>query len=279
MPFQPITFFMEITKQHIQILTEEFSRRVGRNSNYSLRGFAKALGMDITALSQILSGKRLLSFKKAEKILEVIDLSPEDKETFLWGLAKSHEQRNKKRLSPSVKKILSETKAKPSTVRDLSHTHFAIISDWYHYAILEMTFIEGFKSESQWISKRLGISKLEVNHAIKRLLELELLEWKNDQLIKTNQQLMTSDRHLSNSGLKKRQKQVIEKSLFSLENDPLEKRNHTAMTFAIDPSLIPEAKKRINQFMNELTDFLESGSRKNVYELTINLFPLGKENL
>ncbi len=257
-------------------MTREFTRRVEKDPRYSLRAYASALKIDIAALSQILSGKRLLSMKKAHQVLDVLDLSNKERELFFQTLAFDHSQ--KQRVSSEVKEFLKKPSAFKK-VKNLEIEQFSVISDWYHYAILEMTFLENFQSKPLWISRRLNISVMEVKLAIARLLELELLEWKGEQLVKTQMQLMTKDRHLTSSAHKKRQKQILEKSLFSLENHAIESRNHTAMTMAIDPASIPEAKKRINDFMNELTTFLESGERKNVYEMTINLFSLEKEGM
>jgi hypothetical protein len=62
--------------------------------------------------------------------------------------------------------------------------------------------------------------------------------------------------------------------MHALENLPISIRNHSARTVAIDPEKIPEAKKRIEAFMIELCDELASGSKKQVYELAVQLFPL-----
>ncbi|MGE3609227.1 MAG: TIGR02147 family protein [Bacteriovoracaceae bacterium] len=264
------------TTNYQQYLTHEFARRLERNPRYSLRAFAKAIGMDIAALSQILNGKRLLSLKKAEHILKVLELNIEEREMFLTSLAQDH-QLKKKKIDSKVLRILGTVKSQQK-VKNLATEQFAMISEWYHAAILELTFVSHFESDPTWIAKKLNITKMEATLAIKRLLELELLEIKDGRLLKTSQRLITVDRHMTSAALKKRQKQVIEKSLFSLENDPIEKRNHSAMTMAIDPALIPEAKKRIDTFLNEMAQFLETGNQQIVYEMTFNLFPLQREN-
>ena len=63
----------------------------------------------------------------------------------------------------------------------------------------------------------------------------------------------------------------------SLDEDPIEERNHTAMTFAINTRKIPEAKKCIEKFIAQMTELLEDGDRDRVYEMTVNLFPLQKK--
>jgi uncharacterized protein (TIGR02147 family) len=76
--------------------------------------------------------------------------------------------------------------------------------------------------------------------------------------------------------LKRRQKQILEKALEALENDPIETRSMTGMTMAIDPSKIPEAKKLISEFNRKMSKFLETGKKSEVYELQISLFSLQK---
>jgi uncharacterized protein (TIGR02147 family) len=71
------------------------------------------------------------------------------------------------------------------------------------------------------------------------------------------------------------QKQILTQALVALEEVPIEKRDQTSMTMAIDSSLIPEAKLRITRFRRELSSFLENGKKKDqVYQLALSLFPL-----
>jgi hypothetical protein len=48
------------------------------------------------------------------------------------------------------------------------------------------------------------------------------------------------------------------------------------MTMSIDPAMLPEAKAQIEQFTQSLCKLLESGKRRQVYELGISLFPIQK---
>lgn len=44
-----------------------------------------------------------------------------------------------------------------SDPNQLSMDQFAIIADWYHFAILNLINTPGFKSDISWIAKRLGL--------------------------------------------------------------------------------------------------------------------------
>ena len=43
---------------------------------------------------------------------------------------------------------------------------------------------------------------------------------------------------------------------------------------AIDPTKLPEARRRIRQFRDELCDYLESGDQTEVYRWNMQLVPL-----
>jgi hypothetical protein len=66
-------------------------------------------------------------------------------------------------------------------------------------------------------------------------------------------------------------------ALEALEDVPLESRDQSSMTMAIDPSLLPEAKAKIRDFRRSLCAFLQENARpkSEIYQLSISLFPVG----
>ena len=112
--------------------------------------------------------------------------------------------------------------------------------------------------------------------AVERLLEIGLLKKEGAKVVKANGFVTTADPETTAPALKRRQNQILQKSMESLENDSIDIRNHSSITMAIDPAKIPEAKKRIREFGRSLCEYLESGARKEVYEFSLNLFPLSK---
>lgn len=253
-------------------LKEELAHRCERNPRYSVRSFARALQIDAGALSRILGGKQIPSFKLAQKLIDALDLEQDERRNFLASLAETQRSRGLERLSP-VFMALESTLPQ----REFSIDVYRVIADWYHVAILELTYVEGFQSNARWIAKQLGISAAEAQLAIDRLLELELLEKKKNKLVKTQTQLTTADKHLTTPALRKHQKQLLLKAIDSLENDPVEARNITSMTMAIDPTKLVAAKEMIREFNKKLCAFLEEGKQKRVYNLGVALYPLQKE--
>ena len=79
MHIRPITPY----KDYKIWLQSELMRRCHDNPKYSLRAFAASLKLSPSFLSKVLSGKRSLTLKTANKILPSLDLSPQEKESFL----------------------------------------------------------------------------------------------------------------------------------------------------------------------------------------------------
>ena len=59
---------------------------------------------------------------------------------------------------------------------------FALISDWYHFAILGLAEIKSSKASPLWIAKRLGITHDEAKEAVDRLLRLRIIEVENGKI-------------------------------------------------------------------------------------------------
>lgn len=249
------------------MLKSELERRCSQNANYSLRSFARSLSVDPASLSRVLNGKKQLTIKGAQKILTRINYDPVEREQFL----KSVTFEKAGHTNPAF--ISNEFSWQPA---DLDVEVFKVIGDWYHYAILELTCCQNFVPEMRWIARQIGLSLVETKLAVERLLTLGLLEQVDNTYKKTNKHVSTSQKNLTTSAHRQHQKQMLEKSITSLEEDSIEKRDHRGMTMAIDPDKIFIAKKMIDEFINTLCLQLESGRQKQVYQLAVNLFPLQK---
>jgi uncharacterized protein (TIGR02147 family) len=248
-----------------QLLQHELVERCRKNPQYSLRSFAKSLNVSPSALSSMLSGKRTITKKSKEKLGLALGLSLADVEKYKSAdFGVSAESANSA--------ILNNLK-----IQQLTLDSFALISDWYHYAILELMKVKDFTSDTTWVSKTLGISKSEANIAIERLLRLGLIELDKKGQWKDRSEGYSSNinQNLTSAGSKKLQKKILEQSITALEELPTSERNHTSMTFAMNPDLLPEAMQEIARFRRKFCTQLEQKAKpERVYQLSISLFPV-----
>ncbi|MDA8793014.1 TIGR02147 family protein [Bacteriovoracaceae bacterium] len=242
------------------ILIREYENRLNKNKAYSLRAFALSLNLSPSALSEIIKGKRGLSVKKAETILERLNLNYRLSQSFI----------------ESVKKTKANYKSKvseESLFDTLSEDQFKVISEWQYYAILNLINLDDFQSNPRWIGKRLNLNYYQVKICLEKLVSLGLIKINNNEYVRTNVKIKSTD-NIQSMALRHHHKQMLEKASESLLLTDIEKRDITSITMAIDVDKIVEAKILIKKFRRKLSNFLESGKKSDVYNLNIQLFPI-----
>ena len=83
------------TLSYIDILKNDYSARSSLNHSYSLRAYARDLGISSSMLSELFNYRRKLSTKKAEQILKRINLSEREANVFM-ALVKKESDRSTK---------------------------------------------------------------------------------------------------------------------------------------------------------------------------------------
>jgi uncharacterized protein (TIGR02147 family) len=264
---------------HIHILEDELFKRKEKNALYSMRAFSKSLGMNSGVLSLIMNGKRVPSLLQAQGIADRLDINPEKKSLFMDSVALAKKNRTLQRISPDVRKYKFSSAIKADTkFKKLENDYYHMISDWHYVTILEMTRLEGFKSSAKWIAGQLSITEIEAKMAIESLMNLGLLVKDEEGNLKTvDQQFRLEDMYTATSqARRKKQKQIREKAISSIDNDDIAKRSMTSMTMCIDIELMPKAKELIAEFNEAMCKLLESGKKEKIYAMEISLFPLQK---
>ncbi|QDK44515.1 hypothetical protein DOM22_04755 [Bdellovibrio sp. ZAP7] len=237
----------------VEIIKTELLRRKRDNKSYSLRAFADFLEISPGRLSELLSGKRSLSKKMKIKISERL------------GLSEMNE--------------LLETQPQNLTFSDrtdyhfLSNDAFTVLADWYHFAILSLADTADFKADPKWIAKRLGISILEATEALARLRKVGAIKLSGSKMTKTNKSVRAGN-GLDSQALRISHRQSIEQAVISLNETPVDLRDISSITMAIDLKKLPIAKKIIQEFRHKMADVMESGNQTEVYNLNIQLVPV-----
>lgn len=255
-------------------LISEYESRKMRNSNYSLRAYARDIGVAGPKLSEILRGKCGLSEASARRIAVKIGLAEVETQTFV-DLVNSRHARSAV-LKTKAQENLKENKFHAS-YSELSIETFKIIADWFHFAILELTEVEDFISNTHWIAGRLNISPETAQAAVERLSDFGLLDIRNKKWKQTHKALSTPS-GIPSSEIKKHHRQILNKAEESLTHDAVSSRDFSNMTLAIPFEAYAEVQSEIKKFRRELTKkYSESINKDRVYSLAIQFFPLDKK--
>lgn len=231
-----------------------------RNPRFSLRSFAKQLGIDHSTLSQVLRSRRRLSARALETVGKRVGLSEEAIRAY----------------SRSRNKLTS--KNQPENVRrfHLDLDTFQLLSVWYHYAILELIQVQGFKTDSRWIAHTLGVAVEDVNVALQRLLRLGLLEMSGrDRWIDKSGDAEFHSSALTEAACSQMNQEIHELAVHAIKRVPSPHRVHRQMVLALDSTRLPRLKMLTEEFMKELRALVsESDTKDDVYQVEISLFPV-----
>ena len=247
---------------HIRRLFQErLSDIQSRNPMVSLRRFSTLVGLSPGAVSQILHGKRGVSKKMAERICQRLQLSPLEQKSILLAYSKTKTDRS----------------FGDPTYSEITHDQFQVIADWYHFGILSLMRTKDFRDDPTWIAKRLGLSTREAAAALARLERLAIIARDDTgRFQRTVERIRTPDEFASSS-IRKNNTQTLQLAAESQNRDPLDLRDLTTVTFAIDTKRIPLAKAAIRRFQDEIAGLVETpDDADEVYRLAIQFFPLTK---
>lgn len=234
------------------LVREEFLRRCRNNPSYSLRSFARQLGVDASLLSKILRGQRQPSVELIKAVGPIIGLRPQQ-----------------------LAKILNNKE--DVTYNNISEDIFAVISDWFHFAILELMKTDAFKSDAAWIAQRLGIHKTEARAALERLERLDFIQNKDGEFILKAKNNTWANNEITTAARRTLQKHLTAKASEAVENIPFEFRESGSLTIACSKDLLPDVKKKIQAFRREIDEFIEAHDKPDeVYQLLVSFYPLTK---
>jgi uncharacterized protein (TIGR02147 family) len=242
------------------LLQQEFMRRSSKNSAYSLRAYAKQLNIDHSTLSALLSGKRKITKKAAQKLAMPLGLGPKELQELI-----------------GTKSMEADSVSTPYYL--IQSDAFAAMSEWYYDAILELSRIKNIRLTPKLIAQSIGISALQAGLALKTLERLELLE-KNTKtgryILKHSDSTNSLDLNFTTAAQKKYQRAILEKSMEALEGLDRTVRDHTSTTIALDQRDLSKAKILIQNFRQQLNTFLQrkDTSPNEVYQLQVGFFPI-----
>lgn len=244
---------------------EERRRKV---PSYSLRSFASKVGVSPASLSQVMSGKRKLSRKMASQIAGKLCLSPLETRRLIQSTFMERFKDYSDSPAPAA--------SAPAPGVELEMDAFRTISDWYHYAILNLIELPEAKPDAAWFARRLGISLLEAHQALQRLKRLGLVTQDGRRLKRLRQSLSTPP-GVSDAAIRKYHYQNLAKAEESLDKDSVDERDFGAITLAIDPDHLPEARKLISKFRKQIASVLAGPKKKRVYTFVTQLFPVDRK--
>lgn len=239
-------------------LRSTLGKRQEKNSKYSLRAFARDLGISPGACSDYLSGHRIPGPKITKRIVDSLELNLSDKEKILNLIEKQ--------------KVLQSDN---EIAHQLLDEQFSLIANREHFALLNLMKTSNFEFSTALASQRLGFTEEKIQDALQRLIHLGLVLEKEGQYAPVHRTITTTH-DIPSEAIKEHHRQNITHALNSLFQDAPSLRDITTITTATNPENLERAKLFIRKFRRRLVKILESGHKTEVYQLNIQLVPVTK---
>lgn len=233
-----------------QILRDIYAVR-SANRAYSLRAFARDLGLSHTYLSLLFHDKKRLPASTLRSLSDKLGLSPERVEKVTEG-----------RGSGDFSRLELDT--------------FRLLYRWYYIAILDLVNLTGFTFTVPAIAAYLAIDPDEVREALATLKRLGILHQVKGKWIKSEERFSIVVPK-SMEAIRAYHRQMIALALGELQlvgDHDFKQRDITGMTMPINPKRLAGAKRKIARFRRALEAYLTQGECTEVYQFNLQLFPL-----
>lgn len=246
-------------KSHfVQQMKAELSRRQSQNPKYSMRKFAKDLGISAGGLSNILNERFEMSIKRAADVLSGLRLPPGEDEKLRAQMGLRVERR---------------------TI-EISPQNASVLTNWIHCAVLHFFDLDVPDKSVPVIATRLALPTKIVQGILEELLANGFLRTKeNGEIYKPEVHWQGGDGGaISPEIIRSHHRDSLQIAARSIDGIPTEHRDLSSITFCGHPDQLALAREEIRNLHQRISAVMESESRKTeVYRLSVALFPLTVE--
>lgn len=234
------------------ILRQQYEKLRDKNPRYSMRSFAKKLGISIATLSQVMRSQLKLSRKRAIVISKKLELSARDKKRVRMLLGQQAE----------LEKVL------------MSPEDQELQADWVTSAILYSFDLDQESPSAAELAKRLSISVLDAEKKINELIKRNYLEKDEEgRLFRPDKIWKTPDGDV-NEFVRKTHESNLELTAKAFRKIPIEERDYTALMFAGNRRQLEAVRKEIRHFYDRILVIMEESPRDELYQMAISLYPI-----
>lgn len=259
-------------------LQEAFARlQATQKHRYSLRALCRRFEIrSVATLSMVLSGKRKITFDVSEKLIQILKLKGVQRRYFLAlvDLDKCTDVQRRAELEDRLLAIHHS-----ATGRSLESNQYKFLSEWHYVALFVLVGQPDFVRDSSFLSRRLRsrVSPKQVEEALTNMTSWGLITERGGQLIQTHGPVVKTEEDIKNLSVRKFQRSMMKKALEAIFM-PVHQREITGLTLGVPRQSLPELKRRIRQFREELDEFVgAAGQPDEVFQLNVQLFPLTVE--
>lgn len=245
------------------------------DSTYTYQKFASDCGFSAsTIMHQIVRGYRPLTAKAAAKVARALKLDAHDKHYFLLLVDYCNAESAAERQSAFEKML----EAKEEEIRNpLEKDYLTYFGEWHHPVIRELVSASNFRSDAEWIVKRLT-PKISIDQVKESLTLLERLGFiAFDTVLQKHvqtQNRISTGHQTESMALISFHQQMMKHAEEALTKMSPERRDISGVTVTVSEQTARRLRQLVHTFQLQLLDEAEkAGDGDQVYQINIQLFP------
>lgn len=262
----------------------EFLKDYYQEQKENKTGFTYARFAKLASLGSPNYYKLVMDGKKSLTPVNIVRFSlalglQEQEQDFFEALVQCNQAKSKTEREYFFEKLkrLREQKEGALSKRVLEEYEFEAVSSWVYHAVMLLTNLKDFRESPRWISKKLYglVSESEVASILTRLEKIGLLRRdSNGRLYQSDKRVKTKP-DLKREASKIFYECILSRAFKSVAMDPIEEREFGAYMVGLSPNQLPELKKKVREFMNDLNEWgMQNQDPTRIYALVFSGFPL-----
>jgi uncharacterized protein (TIGR02147 family) len=253
-----------------------------QKSTFSFRRFAQLAGIKSSNyLMLVMQGKRNLSEQTALAVAQAMQLKSAER-TYFVGLVKKANAQSPEAIEEATRDLLRATRKMVS--KQIPQEKAEFLSQWHHTLVRELVFLPDFEFSGTWISSRLRglISPEQAENSLRILVDLGLIKKEGERFVPVDTFVDTGPEDVSFASINISNIHVQHFLAWAsiLPELPVEERELGLLNIPIHSSKIPEFKKRIQKFQDEIIGWLQSEKNPDqIVQLGTYLIPTSKKSI
>ncbi|MCB9060742.1 MAG: TIGR02147 family protein [Halobacteriovoraceae bacterium] len=224
---------------------------------------------------KIISNQKNMSPRGAREIAKLFNLNPAELKILLLLMKYNDSKKHDVKIN-ALKKLIKNQKYRlhNPNVEEV----YKYYSQWYYVAIRELSLLDDFQDDPQWIAKTL-IPNISVAEAVQALLDLTKLgiikRGVDGKIVSAVQQHIDFRGEVPSHTIANYHKNMINMGRESIDRINRDERDITSVTLPIPIDKISELKSYIKDIQNNFREKVHSyNSPDSIFQLNMQLFPI-----
>lgn len=245
---------------------------------FSFRSFSKRAGFGSpNFLKRVMEGERNLTEKSIFQVATGLNLNKQETE-FFKNLVAFNQADSTKEKNQHYEQILRSKKY--SQLKPMEKDQYDFYSNWYHPVIRELIVSDDFGDDYERLASRVypRLTPQQAKKSVELLQRLGFIKKIDEKRWEQSKSLVTTGAEVFSLVLFNYHQNILELAKHQLFKTSAEKRDMSVLTLGIVKERLPELKKKIQEFRQDILKFVSEDTKPDdVVLLSMQLMPVTQE--